>query len=54
MKCPHCLVEILADVENQLITEDLEGKWGVESYHCPNPKCQKCITKTLGVCPSNG
>jgi len=43
MKCPHCLVEIHAEVENSFITEDVDGEWGVENYKCPNPSCKKCI-----------
>ena len=43
MKCPHCLVEIHAKVTNRFIQEDVDGKWGVEIYECPNPKCNKCI-----------
>ena len=43
MKCPHCTVEIHAEVEWKYVGEDKEGDCGIEKYKCPNPKCSKLI-----------
>ncbi len=43
MRCPHCLVEFHARVEWISFGEDKDGKWAIEKYKCPNPKCGKYI-----------
>ncbi|MEX0997376.1 MAG: DUF4145 domain-containing protein [Flavobacteriaceae bacterium] len=43
MKCPHCLVEFHDDRKLTSLGEDVDGKWGVESFICPNPKCKRNI-----------
>ena len=43
MKCPHCTVEIHAEVEWKYIGNDKDGQWAIEKYQCPNPECSKFI-----------
>ncbi|MBA7522590.1 hypothetical protein ES705_14710 [subsurface metagenome] len=43
MKCPHCLVEFHADEKIIYLGMDVEGKWGIKKFECPNPKCKKDI-----------
>lgn len=43
MQCPHCLVEFHDDKRIEYLGNDSEGKWGIECYICPNPKCKKSI-----------
>jgi len=43
LKCPHCTVEIHAEVELEYIGRDKEGDWVIEKYQCPNPECSKLI-----------
>jgi hypothetical protein len=37
------LVEFHDEVIWEYISNDVEGKWWVEHYSCPNPKCKKLI-----------
>lgn len=41
MKCPHCLVQFHDERIIFLLVEDSDGRWGIEQYVCPNPKCKK-------------
>lgn len=41
MKCSHCLVEFHAKREILKLGDDVDGKWGIEKYDCPNPNCRK-------------
>ena len=43
MQCPHCLVEFHDEKIIDYLGNDSEGKWGIECYNCPNPKCKKSI-----------
>lgn len=43
MKCPHCIVEINPNFEENYIGKDSTGYWSTFQMNCPNPNCGKLI-----------
>jgi hypothetical protein len=43
MKCPHCLVEIHPDFQENYLGLDAEGHWSIFAMICPNSDCKKLI-----------